>query len=77
MAVDRCICHGVSFADLLRLHCEDGLDLAALKARTGCCTGCTTCEPYVRLTLATGRTDHPVLSPAEAERAMGLGGDAV
>lgn len=70
--VDRCVCHDVSFAALLRLHAEQGLDLEALKARTGCCTGCGTCEPYVRLALRTGDVSFPVLTPAQCDAAMAL-----
>lgn len=65
MAVNRCVCRNVSFRNLLDLHVREGLTLDQLMDRTGCCTGCTTCEPYVRLTLMTGETDHPVLSARE------------
>lgn len=66
--VDRCICAGVSFADLLRLARDEGLSLEALAARTGCTKGCGLCEPYVRLALRTGKTSFPVLHPLTIER---------
>ena len=70
MGVERCECHQVSFAELLRLSREEGLDLEGLMERTGCCTGCTMCEPYVRLTLRTGETSHRVLSGPEVAEIM-------
>lgn len=65
MLVDRCICHDVTFAALRELHEREGCGLDALKDRTGCCTGCTMCEPYVKLMLKTGRTRFNVLTPHE------------
>lgn len=66
MAVNRCICSGVRFAEILRLHRDEGLTFDEIRERTGACDGCTSCEPYVRLTLSTGVTDHPVLTPEDA-----------
>ncbi len=68
--VDRCVCLDITFSTLKRLHKAEGLDLQGLINRTGCCTGCATCEPYVRLTLQTGKTRFPVLTPKEAAAAM-------
>jgi len=72
--VDRCVCAGVTFAEVLRLHREDGLTRTEIRERTGVCRGCTLCEPYVRLTLRTGRVRHPVLTEREAAEAMRAGG---
>lgn len=62
MGVDRCICHNVTFAELLRMHRETGAAFEALRERTGCGSGCGLCEPYVRLAIKTGRTALPVMS---------------
>ncbi len=70
MAVDRCVCHEVPFEDLVRLNREQGLSLEQLMDRTGCCTGCTSCEPYVRIALATGETDLPVMNGRELYEAL-------
>lgn len=70
MEVTRCICHDVSFAELKRLSDKEGLGLGELRDRTGCCTGCTMCEPYVRRMLRTGETEMPLMSPAEVDREM-------
>lgn len=70
MQVDQCICFDVPFARLLRLHQDEGLDLEGLKARTRCCRGCGLCEPYVKLTLLTGRTEWPVLHEDEVNRRL-------
>lgn len=70
MSVTRCICHDRSFDELKQLAASESLTLEQLKNRTGCCTGCGMCEPYVRLMLATGRTAFAVLSPVEAAEVM-------
>jgi len=70
MAVDRCVCHDVAFRELVRLNREDGLDLEQLMDQTGCCTGCTSCEPYVKIALATGEIDLPVMNGRELHEAL-------
>ncbi|MCC5822383.1 MAG: hypothetical protein LAT64_06580 [Phycisphaerales bacterium] len=66
--VDRCVCHQVMLSEVrdrvaaLRLAGvgdEDRL-VETLADELGCTTGCGMCEPYVRLTIRTGRTgfDH-------------------
>ncbi|MFI4896698.1 MAG: hypothetical protein ACIARR_02615 [Phycisphaerales bacterium JB059] len=72
-----CVCHRVSFAELLAL--ADRLDperslgenalIEALSARTRCCTGCGTCRPYLRLALRTGQTRLPLMGVEQARRA--------
>lgn len=57
--VDRCVCRDVTFGEMLRLHEEEGLSVAQIKAKTGVCQRCRRCEPYIYLTVATGRTEHP------------------
>lgn len=68
--VTHCICHDISLARLREIAAAERLELDALKQRTGCCTGCGLCEPYVRLMLRTGQTSFRVLSPAECTRVM-------
>ena len=63
--VNRCICHDVTFAELRVLAKRVGPDLAELSRRTGCGTGCGCCVPYIRLMLATGQVDFPVMSPQD------------
>ncbi len=78
--VDRCVCHQVLLsrvqarADALRaagVTAEDEL-VGALARELRCTTGCGMCEPYVRLTLRTGRVgfDHreALVQAAIAER---------
>lgn len=68
--VTRCVCRDLPFENLLATARENELDFEALRDRTGCCTGCSMCEPYVRLTLATGRTAHPVLDGPAVRAAL-------
>jgi bacterioferritin-associated ferredoxin len=68
--VTRCVCRDIPFEDLLAIARESEIDFDTLCDRTGCCTGCSMCEPYVRLTLATGRTAHPVLNGPAVRAAL-------
>lgn len=70
MGVNRCVCHNVSFADLIALSRREGLSLQQLAERTGATTGCGSCGPYVRIALATGRCELPPMGAAELERAI-------
>lgn len=67
MAVDRCVCHDVSFAELKRLAQDAGADIDELGRRTGCGTGCGMCVPYIREMLRTGRTRFAVMPTRERE----------
>ncbi|MEQ8843707.1 MAG: hypothetical protein RIB58_02545 [Phycisphaerales bacterium] len=60
--VERCVCFNQPFTELLRLSREEGLSHAELSDRTGCCTGCGMCKPYVRVVLSTGRTSIPLMN---------------
>lgn len=68
MPVSRCICHDISFAELKKLAEAGARDLEALSRQTGCGTGCGMCIPYIRVMLATGDTDQPVLPDASLRR---------
>jgi bacterioferritin-associated ferredoxin len=61
MPVDRCVCRSLPFESLKAIAAARSLDFDGLKAATGCCTGCSLCEPYVRLMLQTGRTSFQPL----------------
>ena len=45
--VDRCVCHDVTFAQLLEIAEQTGADLEPLAKYTGCTTGCGLCKPYI------------------------------
>lgn len=76
--VERCVCFDQPFEKLLRMAREEGLTQDELSERTGCCTGCGMCKPYVRVVLTTGHTSIPLMNGrtlkaiaerSEAERA--------
>ena len=67
MGVDRCVCYDVTLAQLKAISTND-TTLDELSDKTGCCTGCGMCKPYVILMLRTGHTHFPVLPPHEADR---------
>jgi NAD(P)H-nitrite reductase large subunit len=70
MPVTRCVCHNLAFDALKAVADEGGLDFDALRERTGACTACGMCEPYIRLMLATGETRFRVLNTAGAKAAL-------
>lgn len=61
MGVDRCVCRGVPFSRLIALARERGAGFDELQRLTGCGTGCGMCIPYIRVALATGRAELPVM----------------
>jgi len=66
--VDRCVCKSISFARLKELAEQGHRDLDALSAKTGCGTGCGMCVPYIRVVLATGRTNLPIMTSFQIEK---------
>ncbi|GAB5496840.1 MAG: hypothetical protein Phyf2KO_19200 [Phycisphaerales bacterium] len=76
MAVTKCVCYDVSFKALKQIATELNCSFDELSNKTGCCTGCGLCEPYVRLMLRTGRTSFDTLPPHEAERVIAEAGNA-
>ncbi len=67
--VDRCVCKEVPFSRVAELA-REGLGFEQIKARTGCCTGCGMCEPYVHRVIESGAVRLPVMSIAESEAIM-------
>ena len=64
LTIDRCVCRGQRFADLLPLARTRGFGLAELMRETGCGDQCGLCRPYLRRMLATGETVfHDVIEP--------------
>lgn len=70
MAVNRCVCHDVSFAKLIKLAEVDGLTIDEMADRTGATTGCGTCMPYLRLALATRCPELPVMTSGQLNEAI-------
>jgi len=62
MAVNRCICANVPFTELKNLADAGIRDLEELARRTNCGKDCGMCIPYIRVMLATGETDLPILN---------------
>jgi NAD(P)H-nitrite reductase large subunit len=69
--VDHCVCHDVTFAELIRLQQKKGATLDELRDETGCGTGCGLCIPYIRVALRLGEPRLPVMSDAELQRCGG------
>ncbi len=67
--VNRCVCTGLSFADLKDRAERMGGGFEALRRETGCGEGCGLCEPYVRAMLRTGRTSFRPLDPCLRDEA--------
>lgn len=74
--VDRCVCVGVTFAELLDLARREGLSFEDIRRREGCGAGCGLCEWYLRAALATGRASFPLMGePALRGLAEGTAGE--
>ncbi|MFN0011644.1 MAG: bacterioferritin-associated ferredoxin [Phycisphaerales bacterium] len=69
MSVTHCICHNVPFSRVVALRAQ-GRTFEQIRQETRCCTGCTLCEPYVRLAIETGRETFPILSSGEIEAVL-------
>jgi bacterioferritin-associated ferredoxin len=67
--VNRCICSEVPFWTIAALA-KQGKTFEQIRAATRCCDGCGTCEPYVRVVIATGKTDLPLLSGPQQDAIM-------
>ena len=76
MAVDRCICRNVRFADALVIaRREHVATVAGLQEHSPLGSGCGLCIPYMQLALSTGQSDLPVLDErrrVELRRASGV-----
>lgn len=70
MPVNRCICANVPFTELKKLADAGIRDLDELSRRTGCGTGCGMCIPYIRVMLATGQADLPVLTSKQINQIL-------
>lgn len=70
MAVDRCTCLKVTFAELKSIADHSGADFEELSERTQCGMGCGMCVPYIRIMLATGITDLPILTADEYRKLL-------
>ncbi|WP_428388689.1 hypothetical protein [Mucisphaera sp.] len=53
--IDRCICAGRLFEELVAIAKERGLSVDELAGCTGASAGCGMCRPYVEKALATGQ----------------------
>ena len=70
--VDRCVCHDIRFAELIRIQRETGASFEELQRTTGCGAGCGLCAPYIRVALTTGRAKLPVMTDAELRELGGF-----
>lgn len=69
MNIDRCICTGLTFAEVGRQAKAQGWDLDDVRRELGAGANCGLCRPYLRRTLTTGETVfHRVLTDPPAER---------
>lgn len=64
VTIDRCVCRGRLFGDLLPAARAAAWSLADLIRETGCGDQCGLCRPYLRRMLQTGETVfHHLLAP--------------
>lgn len=69
MRIDRCICHQVTFEEMLCHARKQGdATLRDLQRTFGCGTECGLCTPYVRRMLTTGETVFTEIITSAAPR---------
>ena len=67
MNIDRCVCTGLTFAQVLQRARAAGWDLDAVRRELGAGANCGLCRPYLRRSLATGETVlHKILTEGPA-----------
>ena len=64
--VDRCVCVGRDFGELLGIADKHRYTFEQLCQKTGCCRGCGFCTPYVQRVLVTRETSLPLVPQAQA-----------
>ena len=75
MAVNRCICRKIIFADALALARRNRCTtVAELQRYVDLGTGCGLCVPYMQRSLLTGEIDLPVLDDREAASLLARSG---
>lgn len=61
-AVDRCICHNISFEEIRKAANEKNLTtVEQLQNENISTTNCRLCEPYIEKMLATGQTSFRLI----------------
>jgi bacterioferritin-associated ferredoxin len=66
MRIDRCVCEGKPFGELLAVARAHDLELRELAEREGCGTHCGWCVAYLRRALATGEVVFREIMPKES-----------
>jgi bacterioferritin-associated ferredoxin len=57
MAVERCICHNITFDEIQKIAKERGINsVEELQNENLCCMNCKLCKPYIELMFKTGLT---------------------
>jgi bacterioferritin-associated ferredoxin len=75
MAVDRCICRKITFAEALAGAVARGCrTVAELQRHVDIGTNCGLCIPYMQRSLLTGEVDLPVMNEREAEAMLACSG---
>lgn len=61
MAIDRCICHKITFSEIKKIAREREIStIEELQKAKISSTSCKLCEPYVKQMLVTGKTVFPI-----------------
>jgi bacterioferritin-associated ferredoxin len=61
MAIDRCICHKITFREIKKIaHKHNISTLEELQKAKISSTNCKLCEPYVKQMLKDGRTSFSI-----------------
>lgn len=67
LRIDRCVCHDVTFSEVVAWSRTSGSrDVGCAASELGCTQGCGMCLPYVERALRTGETVFREILPAPA-----------
>lgn len=61
MAVDRCICHKITFSEIKKIAEKNGYStIEELQKANISSTNCKLCQPYIKKMLKSGKTSFSV-----------------
>ncbi len=61
MAIDRCICHKISFEEIRKISETQNFNtIEQLQEKRICSTNCRLCVPYIKVLLKTGKTSFSI-----------------
>lgn len=71
--VTRCVCHGISFAAILEIMEDRGIEtVRELQKQQICSCSCKICIPYIEQMIKTGETSFEPGLPSKSKKSRSL-----